>query len=195
MKDDDLLSVGQFARLAGLRSHALRHYDAVQLLPPVEVHPQTGYRRYARFQLATARLISDLRWLSVPIQQVREIIVDPDAPPARQLLAEQAERLIREQRHLDQQIAQLTNYAHEGIRMPTLPTAIVPVQIKIGVSDRVRARTFYERRFTVTDLDEAHRRALRAGGTEAVALNTPRGMPRNSAVTDPDGNWIWLYQG
>ena len=20
-------------------------------------------------------------------------------------------------------------------------------------------------------------------------------MPRASAVTDPDGNWIWLYQG
>ncbi|WP_245988510.1 VOC family protein [Flexivirga caeni] len=49
--------------------------------------------------------------------------------------------------------------------------------------------------FTVPDLDAAHRQALSAGATEAVGINTPQGMPRNSAVTDPDGNWIWLYQG
>lgn len=49
--------------------------------------------------------------------------------------------------------------------------------------------------FTVPDLDAAHRDALAAGGSEAVAPNSPEGMPRNSAVTDPDGNWIWLYQG
>jgi predicted enzyme related to lactoylglutathione lyase len=48
---------------------------------------------------------------------------------------------------------------------------------------------------TVADLDDAHRRALEAGASEAVAINDRQGMPRNSAVTDPDGNWIWLYQG
>ena len=49
--------------------------------------------------------------------------------------------------------------------------------------------------FTVPDVDQTHQRALDAGAAQAVALNTPQGMPRNSAVTDPDGNWIWLYQG
>jgi hypothetical protein len=48
--------------------------------------------------------------------------------------------------------------------------------------------------FTVPALDLTHRQALDAGGTEAVAINTPQAMPRNSAVTDLDGNWIWLYQ-
>ncbi|MBB2893755.1 VOC family protein [Flexivirga oryzae] len=49
--------------------------------------------------------------------------------------------------------------------------------------------------FTVPDLDAAHERALTAGAAEAVAINAAEGMPRDSAVTDPDDNWIWLYQG
>jgi predicted enzyme related to lactoylglutathione lyase len=49
--------------------------------------------------------------------------------------------------------------------------------------------------FTVEDLDSTHKHAIEAGAVEAVAITTPDGMPRNSAVTDPDGNWIWLYQG
>ncbi|WP_052595982.1 MerR family transcriptional regulator [Luteipulveratus mongoliensis] len=46
----------------------------------------------------------------------------------------------------------------------------------------------------VDDLDDSHSRALSAGGREAVPPRDPEGMPRSSAVTDPSGNWIWLYQ-
>lgn len=47
----------------------------------------------------------------------------------------------------------------------------------------------------VDDLDARHAAALAAGGTEAVAPHSPQGMPRCSAIKDPRGNWIWLYQG
>lgn len=47
---------------------------------------------------------------------------------------------------------------------------------------------------TVDDLDAYHARALAAGATEAVPPHDPAGMPRCSAVRDPSGNWIWLYQ-
>ncbi|MFT4165851.1 MAG: MerR family transcriptional regulator [Microlunatus sp.] len=49
--------------------------------------------------------------------------------------------------------------------------------------------------FLVPDLDGAHRRAVQAGGAEAVAPVDQEDKPRSSAVTDPDGNWIWLHQG
>jgi DNA-binding transcriptional MerR regulator/uncharacterized glyoxalase superfamily protein PhnB len=49
--------------------------------------------------------------------------------------------------------------------------------------------------FSVDDLDAAHRRALAAGAREAVAPRKAAGMPRHSAVTDPSGNWIGLFQG
>ncbi|MDQ0374190.1 VOC family protein [Cellulomonas humilata] len=47
----------------------------------------------------------------------------------------------------------------------------------------------------VDDLDVAHRRALDAGATEVLGPHDTMGMPRSSAVRDPDSNEVWLYQG
>jgi hypothetical protein len=46
----------------------------------------------------------------------------------------------------------------------------------------------------VEDLDTRHARAIEAGATETVAPRDAEGMPRCSAIRDPSGNWIWLYQ-
>jgi predicted enzyme related to lactoylglutathione lyase len=47
----------------------------------------------------------------------------------------------------------------------------------------------------VDDLDATHEKALAAGATEVIEPQDSQGMPRNSAVKDPSGNWIWIYQG
>ena len=47
----------------------------------------------------------------------------------------------------------------------------------------------------VDDLDATHRRALAAGASELLAPHDSQGMPRSSAVRDPDDNVVWLYQG
>jgi DNA-binding transcriptional MerR regulator len=46
----------------------------------------------------------------------------------------------------------------------------------------------------VDDLDGYHARAVEAGATEVIAPRDAEGMPRNSAVRDPSGNWISLAQ-
>jgi predicted enzyme related to lactoylglutathione lyase len=47
----------------------------------------------------------------------------------------------------------------------------------------------------VDDLDASHEKALAAGATQVIKPQDSQGMPRNSAVKDPSGNWIWIYQG
>jgi DNA-binding transcriptional MerR regulator len=47
----------------------------------------------------------------------------------------------------------------------------------------------------VKELDQAHAAAVDAGATELLAPKDAEGMPRHSAVRDPSGNCIWLYQG
>ena len=47
---DDLLPIGQFARLTGLTIGALRHYDELDVLRPADVDRFSGYRRYRRDQ-------------------------------------------------------------------------------------------------------------------------------------------------
>ena len=49
--------------------------------------------------------------------------------------------------------------------------------------------------FLVEDLDETHARAFGAGAEEVGPPRHSEGMPRNSAVKDPSGNWIGLAQG
>jgi predicted enzyme related to lactoylglutathione lyase len=59
-------------------------------------------------------------------------------------------------------------------------------------ADRLGPTTFG---LLVEDLAESHARALAAGATEIAPPHDAEGMPRCSAVKDPSGNWIWLYQG
>lgn len=47
----------------------------------------------------------------------------------------------------------------------------------------------------VSDVDDAHRRALDAGATERHAPVDAPWKPRSSCVIDPSGNWLDLYQG
>ncbi len=85
--DDDLLSIGRFARLSGLSVGALRHYDELDLLRPADIDRFTGYRRYRREQLESARTIARLRDLEVPLDEIREVLAMDDPAEQRRRLA------------------------------------------------------------------------------------------------------------
>jgi DNA-binding transcriptional MerR regulator/effector-binding domain-containing protein len=71
----DTVSVGRFATMTHLSVKTLRHYHHVGLLEPAEVDPETGYRYYTLEQLPTAQLIRRLRDLSMPVADVRAVLV------------------------------------------------------------------------------------------------------------------------
>jgi DNA-binding transcriptional MerR regulator len=91
--DDDLLSIGRFARLAGLSVGALRHYDEQDLLRPADIDPFTAYRRYRRAQLETARTIARLRDLELPLDEIREVLAMDDPADQRRRLATHRARI------------------------------------------------------------------------------------------------------
>jgi len=72
------LTIGQFARRTGLSQKALRLYDLSGLLPPADVDPVNGYRRYTADQLERARRISLLRQLGMPLATVAEVLAGTD---------------------------------------------------------------------------------------------------------------------
>jgi DNA-binding transcriptional MerR regulator len=92
--DDDLLSIGRFARLAGLSVGALRHYDELDLLRPADIDRFTGYRRYRRAQLETARTIARLRDLELPLDEIREVLAMDDPAEQRRRLAAHRARIV-----------------------------------------------------------------------------------------------------
>jgi len=79
------LTTGEFGRRSGLSVKALRLYDLSGLLPPAEVDPVSGYRRYAVAQLDRARRISLLRRLDMPLAVVAEVLGGSDADAAVRL--------------------------------------------------------------------------------------------------------------
>jgi DNA-binding transcriptional MerR regulator len=99
MHTDEFMTIGRFSRLSGLSIHALRHYDDVHLLHPADVDESTGCRRYLSSQLRTVRLIVDLRWLNVSLEDVRMIVTDPSSSEASQILARHHDRLTRTRDH------------------------------------------------------------------------------------------------
>src|ERR1041385_6997657 len=87
------LTIGQIARLSGLTTKALRHYDRLGVLRPAEVDEWNGYRRYGRDQVEQARQIRMLRELELPLEEIRGILADPDSEEAAARLAEHRRRV------------------------------------------------------------------------------------------------------
>jgi DNA-binding transcriptional MerR regulator len=95
------LSIGRFARLTGLPIGALRHYDELDLLRPVEVDRFTGYRHYAADQVEIGRAIARLRDLEVPLEEIRAVLGTDDPAEQRRRVAGQAARV---QARVDRQV-------------------------------------------------------------------------------------------
>ncbi|MEU6716544.1 MerR family transcriptional regulator [Nonomuraea sp. NPDC046802] len=72
--EEDLLPIGQFARLGRLSVKQLRHYDELGLLRPAYVDAETGYRYYRASQARTALSIGLLRSLDVPLAVIGEVL-------------------------------------------------------------------------------------------------------------------------
>lgn len=91
--DPDLLVIGRFARLIGLSVGALRHYDELDILRPAWVDPETGYRSYRRDQLETARTITRLRDLEMPLEGIRAFMASDDPTERRRLMTDHRGRI------------------------------------------------------------------------------------------------------
>lgn len=84
--DEDLLSIGVFARRSWLSPKALRLYERQGLLLPAAVDEHNGYRWYREEQLETARLIARLRRLDMPLAGIAEIVVAADPRSQAELI-------------------------------------------------------------------------------------------------------------
>jgi DNA-binding transcriptional MerR regulator len=70
MKEQFLLKIGEFARVAQVSIATLRYYDRCGLLKPVWLDGETGYRYYALDQLPRLYRILALKDLGLPLEQI-----------------------------------------------------------------------------------------------------------------------------
>ncbi len=80
--DEELLPIGQFARLGRLSIKQLRHYAELGLLVPAYVDEHTGYRYYRHEQARDALSIGLLRSLDVPLAVIAQVLSDTEGLPS-----------------------------------------------------------------------------------------------------------------
>lgn len=87
------LSIGDFSRATHMTVKTLRHYHEVGLLEPVDVDPQTGYRRYSVDQIPTAQVVRRFRDLGMPLDQIRTVLAASDVETRNEHIGAHLRRL------------------------------------------------------------------------------------------------------
>lgn len=137
------MSIGRFSRLTGLSIHTLRHYDDLGLLRPARVDESSGYRRYTADQVTTAKRIQRLRFLEMPLDEIRRVC-SGEPEERRNLFVAHQQRLARRGRLIADQIHNLERELQQQENaVPATARPSRPCQLKITVSDVAAATEFY----------------------------------------------------
>lgn len=92
-------TVQKLAKLAGVSSRTLRYYDEIDLLKPARIN-SSGYRIYGQGEVDTLQQILFYRELGMELNNIKEIITDPDFDGAN-ALREHREKLLEKRKQLD----------------------------------------------------------------------------------------------
>ena len=106
MTDPELMSIGAFARVAGLTASALRFYDDAGLLRPEQVDPLTGYRFYSQPQLVRASQLRQLREIGMPLPTIDRFF-GASTEEAAQLIDDQVAKVTAQASGIQQAAATL----------------------------------------------------------------------------------------
>src|SRR5512143_322161 len=114
-----MFKIGDFSKLSQVSVKALRYYDELGLLKPVEVDRFTGYRYYSADQLPRLHRILALKDLGLSLEQIAQLL-DDDLPAAQlrgMLRLKQVElraQMQEEQARLARVAARLNQIEQEG---------------------------------------------------------------------------------
>jgi DNA-binding transcriptional MerR regulator len=99
------MRIGDFARLGNVSVRTLRFYDAIGLLHPLHVDPDSGFRHYGAAQIACLHQIGAFQDLGFSLARIREMLRrDLPAASLRDLM-EQRRRELRD--HVREDVARL----------------------------------------------------------------------------------------
>ncbi|MGE5641487.1 MAG: MerR family transcriptional regulator, partial [Byssovorax cruenta] len=130
----DLLSIGSFANVSRLSIKALRLYDELGILRPIQIDPQSGYRYYGIDQLPEARMIRNMRDMDMPLATIRRVLaVLPVSQAQAELLVHQhlelRERQLEQIKELARQFTQLLKPEANTMSLEVEVREIPPQQI------------------------------------------------------------------
>jgi len=131
-----MYKIGEFARIAYVSSHLLRHYDDIELFTPQEIDKQSGYRYYSVEQLPRLHRIIALRELGFSLEQIHKLLDDKIADCEIQGMLKLKRQQIEQ--HIEQEHARLRRIE---TRLQQIVTNDTPPQYDVVIKS-VPAMTF-----------------------------------------------------
>ena len=74
-----MLSIGEFSRVCKVTTRTLRHYDDIDLIKPIYVNEENGYRFYDVSQIKDMLFVSRLKAYNFSLEEIKEIIKANDS--------------------------------------------------------------------------------------------------------------------
>lgn len=89
----EIISITEMAKLRKVSTETLRHYDRIDLIKPVYVDPETGYRYYSITQYEKIGTIRELKNLGMSLKEIKEYFDNRNIETSRNLLTEQKKKI------------------------------------------------------------------------------------------------------
>ncbi|GHO70341.1 MerR family transcriptional regulator [Ktedonobacter sp. SOSP1-52] len=122
-----MLKIGEFARLSQVSIKTLRHYDALNVLRPARIYPESGYRLYEIGQLVDMVRILALKDCGFTLEEIARLLQTYDTKTVEALLhqriAAQEQLVADEQARLQRMIARTQQLA-DADRVPLYDVAL-----------------------------------------------------------------------
>jgi len=83
---DNGFSIGEISKLYGVPEPTLRYYDKIGLFKPIAVNEVNGYRHYSAEQFEQLNIIQYLKYLGIPLKEMKKHFEDRDENKFLQLL-------------------------------------------------------------------------------------------------------------
>lgn len=74
----EYFSISQTAKILGITTETLRHYDRIDLVKPCKVGEWTGYRYYSEQEIVRLNTIKELRCMDLTLSEINEILAYDD---------------------------------------------------------------------------------------------------------------------
>lgn len=102
MKPKEYYTISEFAKLRGVTTETLRHYDRIGLLKPAYIDPDTNYRYYSIYQYEKLGTIKELRQLQLPLDMIQDYFDNRNVKKSVAILDECHKRIMKQKKEIEQ---------------------------------------------------------------------------------------------
>jgi DNA-binding transcriptional MerR regulator len=139
---NELLSIGEIAKLTGVSIQTLYYYDRKNILKPTFIEPDTGYRYYSSDKMGQISFIKTCVLLDIPLKEVANILLNNDMAHVKDFL-----------KHCNEVAETKIDLLKFGIE--TFNTALQKIELgKMYQSGKIYSRDFEEKYYFIKSCEQ-----------------------------------------